>query len=88
MAQAPEVNAAAVPGVVFWQAWHCTSTPCAVCAHVAATNAVRCAAAALEFKDTLADLEDEVAELTQQVQHLERFTVDAISFEVCASCFH
>ena len=41
-----------------------------------------CIHTALEFKDVIADLEEEVAEMQQQVQDLERYTVDSISMEV------
>lgn len=30
----------------------------------------------------LQDLEDEVSELTGEIQHLQRFSVDSLSFEV------
>ncbi|GFH09955.1 uncharacterized protein HaLaN_05188 [Haematococcus lacustris] len=36
---------------------------------------------ALEFQDVLDDLEDEVAELSQNLQQMDRFTIDSISFE-------
>ncbi|KAJ9521353.1 hypothetical protein QJQ45_001268 [Haematococcus lacustris] len=36
----------------------------------------------LEFQDVLDDLEDEVAELSQNLQQMDRFTIDSISFEL------
>jgi hypothetical protein len=37
---------------------------------------------ALEFKHAISELDEEVSELAQQSQHLERFTIDSISMEV------
>lgn len=43
--------------------------------------------AAREFKVIVADMEEELAEVAQQVQVLQRFSVDSLSFEVsrCSS---
>ncbi|KAG2426160.1 hypothetical protein HXX76_013141 [Chlamydomonas incerta] len=38
-------------------------------------------AGARDFREAISDLQDEVTELTTEAEHLERFTVDAISFE-------
>jgi hypothetical protein len=37
---------------------------------------------ARELRAALQDMEEEVVELTQEIQHLQRFSVDSISFEV------
>jgi len=36
---------------------------------------------AREFKVVLQELEDELGDISQDVQHLQKFSVDAISFE-------
>lgn len=38
--------------------------------------------AAREFRETLEDLNEDVSGLTAEVEHLEKFIVDTISFEV------
>ena len=46
--------------------------------------------AAREFKVIVADMEEELAEVAQQVQVLQRFSVDSLSFEVsqCSAATH
>jgi hypothetical protein len=61
-----------------WPAWHAVAwrgqrITLSLCA---------CMHAAREFKMMMQDLEDEVSELTGEVQHLQRFSVDSLSFEV------
>lgn len=46
--------------------------------------------AAREFKVIVAGMEEELAEVAQQVQVLQRFSVDSLSFEVsqCSAATH